>query len=78
MRDYIDEESPRGDLARDIDGDETFPGKSSMAAIIRYLDENKACEECFEEFYKAWGEYERERVRENAYRKYKKERGLVP
>lgn len=62
---YIDEQSPRGDLARDMKMDrERFPkngvGKfDGWYKIIRnYLVRENACPECLAVFDECWEEYE--------------------
>ena len=55
---YIKENSPAGDLARDINRDKSFPQKSaSHKEIINHLKQNKACTECLETFKWSWKEY---------------------
>ena len=57
IRRHIDDDSPIGDLARDIKDDETFTEKNSFSGIDNYLDMNNACDRCIEAFKKAWDEY---------------------
>lgn len=54
---HIDDDSPIGDLARDIKDDGTFKEKNSLSGIDNYLDMNNACDRCIEAFKKAWDEY---------------------
>ena len=55
---YIKEDSPAGDLARDINRDKSFPQDSmSRKEIIDYLKQNNACAECLETFKWCWKEY---------------------
>jgi len=64
-RNFIDEDGPRGDLAKDMKMDKaTFPkngvGKfDGWYKIIRdYLLHQGACYECMETFEACWKEYE--------------------
>lgn len=55
---YIKEESPAGDLARDINSDNSFPQKSTnRMEILDHLKQNNACAECLETFKWCWKEY---------------------
>lgn len=69
MRQYEEECSPMGDLARDIAADDTFPKSSIADTLFGYMEECGACENCYKVFYEAWGMYERERVGEKMFRK---------
>lgn len=62
---YIDEDSPFGDLARDMESDKyNFPdnGTTNLTTARRnigeYLMSKGACYDCIESFVKAWIEYE--------------------
>lgn len=69
MEQYKEECSPIGDLARDIAADETFPNSSDTDVIFAYMEKHDACLEYCQDFYRAWGMYERERARERLFRK---------
>ncbi len=65
IRNFRNENSPRGDLAKDMERDKTHfprntrPGKySSWHKLIRgYLERNHACDSCLETFEDCWKEY---------------------
>lgn len=66
MRNYRNEDTPQGDLARDMHEDrDSFPknGKGKFTGwhkIIRdYLEYNDACDKCLDAFEESWEEYVR-------------------
>lgn len=55
---FIDEQSPVGDLARDIRDDTTFPEQAcTHERLKRYLVANNACESCLKAFETMWRSY---------------------
>ena len=55
---YIKEDSPIGDLARDIKGDKSFPKRCiDYSRIYSYLVGKGACNEAMEAFEECWKEY---------------------
>ena len=55
---YIKEDSPAGDLARDIKSDRDFPKRSiKYSHIFDHLLENGACNDCITTFEDCWKEY---------------------
>lgn len=63
IRNHINDDSPEGDLARDIKRDETFPKTAGSHQFIwYYLLTHGACRECLKTFDACWKRY---------YRKYK-------
>jgi uncharacterized protein YozE (UPF0346 family) len=68
IKNYLNESSPKGDLANDMKGDDsfprnTYPGKyNGWHNLIRgYLERNNACTDCLETFEECWEEYVNER-----------------
>ncbi len=62
---YKGEDSPRGDLAYDINRDPDFTSKNERESIEGYLRSRMACRECLEAFKSAWKSY-RQYQRRNA------------
>lgn len=65
VKNYLEEDSPKGDLARDMKSDkEDFPentvGKFDgwKKLIRRYLIRKSSCPDCIKTFDEAWKEYE--------------------
>ena len=55
---YIKEDSPAGDLTREMDRDRTFPRESTKRKeIMDHLKHNNACPECLQIFKWCWEEY---------------------
>lgn len=55
---YLDDDTPQGDLARDIKDDANFPGHTTDFAIVYYyLKSRGACREVLQTFYDVWGHY---------------------
>ena len=58
MENYIKNDSPSGDLARDMKNDRDFPKASiSYERIKDYLERNVACIDCIDAFEECWNEY---------------------
>ncbi|MCI2105526.1 MAG: sterile alpha motif-like domain-containing protein [Intestinimonas sp.] len=56
---YINEHSPKGDLARDIKSDGFyFPKQGRHGKVRKYLICHNACEACLDAFEECWKEYE--------------------
>ena len=54
----LEEDSPSGDLARDMKGDRDFPRFSIKYERIRdHLERNAACSDCFDAFEECWNRY---------------------
>lgn len=62
-KNYLNEDSPKGDLAQDIRTDENFPkngpGKyDGWGRLLRnYLENRGACDGCLGAFDECWKEY---------------------
>ena len=54
---YINEDSPIGDLARDNKKDPKFPDSNSYDTLYSYLFSQKASYLCLQSFEKAWQLY---------------------
>lgn len=54
---YINEDSPIGDLARDNSLDSTFPNSYSYKKIRAHLERQNASELCMKSFQDAWKRY---------------------
>lgn len=66
MEQYIDwikqfenDESPIGDLARDIGYDKKFPKSNSKSHILNYLKGRNACDGAIEAFTRSWDFFQR-------------------
>ena len=58
IENYIKDDSPMGDLARDMKSDRDFPRRSiCYTNIYYYLVKKNACDECLDSFHDAWKEY---------------------
>lgn len=57
---YINEDSPIGDLARDNKQDPTFPDSDSYNELYDYLISQNASYLCLQSFDKAWNLYKTE------------------
>ncbi|MFD0942911.1 sterile alpha motif-like domain-containing protein [Savagea faecisuis] len=58
MENYLKDQSPIGDLARDIKCDATFPENADTEeAIQNYLEAEGACWQCIDAFLQAWEAY---------------------
>lgn len=55
---FLEDDSPAGDLARDMKGDRDFPKFSTSYDRIRnYLERCAACSDCFDTFEECWNRY---------------------
>ena len=55
---HIKDDSPIGDLARDMKSDQDFPKRSiCFTTIYYYLIKKCACSDCNDAFCEAWKEY---------------------
>jgi uncharacterized protein YozE (UPF0346 family) len=68
IRNYLNKNSPKGDLANDMKGNDSFPcnthpGKYNgwHKVIHGYLERHNACTECLAAFEECWEEYVNER-----------------
>lgn len=65
IKKYLNENSPKGDLARDMKEDKNFPINSPQKfqgwkkVIKKYLENQGACYEFMVVFEEVWEEYER-------------------
>lgn len=59
VRQFIEEDTPFGDLARDITDDFEFPKKNNHDTIAEYLRFRNASLACLLTFKRAWKEYDR-------------------
>lgn len=57
---YQNLDAPRGDFARDVLHDKTFPAENNYFVILDYLKSRGACKEAIRAFQMAWKSYERE------------------
>ncbi|WP_449354405.1 YozE family protein [Virgibacillus natechei] len=60
IKQFIDEDSPRGDLARDIEKDMAFPDTDKFGKAFYRLHIMGACREAFSAFTEVWREYKAE------------------
>ena len=55
---FIEEDSPQGDLARDMKSDRDFPRFSINYERVRnHLERCVACSDCFDAFEECWNRY---------------------
>ena len=55
---FLEDDSPAGDLARDMKADSDFPRFSTGYERIRdHLERSAACSECFDTFDECWNRY---------------------
>ena len=54
---FVNEDSPRGDLAVDIQNDKTFPNSSSYNEMYDYLYHMNVSDPCLHSFDMAWNDY---------------------
>ena len=54
---YKEDNSPIGDLARDISDDKDFPKTKSKKKILEYLESKDACDGAISAFISAWEAY---------------------
>jgi uncharacterized protein YozE (UPF0346 family) len=57
---HWNEDTPMGDLARDVYADKSFPKRGKYKDILTHLKECNACDGAIECFKKAWAEYVKE------------------
>lgn len=59
IENFLKEDSPSGDLARDMKADRDFPRFSINYERIRdYLERCAACSDCFDIFEECWNSYQ--------------------
>jgi uncharacterized protein YozE (UPF0346 family) len=58
VRQFGEDNTPFGDLARDIADDSEFPKKNDHDTILEYLRIKNACLACELTFEKAWSDYD--------------------
>ena len=56
---FSGKDTPEGDLAHDMAGDDLFPGGADHEAIRDYLIRRGACEGALEAFDRLWKRYRR-------------------
>lgn len=54
---FIHDNSPFGDVARDIESDSDFPNYVSRYRLRRYLEDQGACDACLNVFDEMFEEY---------------------
>lgn len=64
LKNYLNEDSPIGDLAGDIKTDKNFPDTNNYERVLNYLKSRSACRECVAVFKKAYQIYYRKNTRE--------------
>ena len=57
IKQFDSEDSPRGDLAKDICKDESFPDTDEYEKMIDHLTNHDACEECIQVFSEVYTDY---------------------
>ena len=57
---YAGKNTPRGDLANDMERDKDFPKYGDRKAILSYLEYKRAIDECIACFKRCWRDYQRE------------------
>lgn len=57
---FINEDSPTGDLAMDIQDDVYFPNTKIYGEMYDYLESNHASDLCLASFKEAWKKYKQE------------------
>ena len=58
VKNFLKDDSPSGDLARDMKWDHDFPRFSVSYERIRdYLERCAACPDCFDTFEECWNRY---------------------
>ena len=58
IRQFSEDNTPFGDLSRDISDDSEFPKKNDHDTILEYLRIKNACLACELTFEKAWSDYD--------------------
>ena len=58
VRQFGEDSTPFGDLARDIADDSEFPKKNKYDIILYYLQRQNAISDCITTFENAWREYQ--------------------
>lgn len=59
MTHHLGEDSPAGDLAEDMERDDSFPKIGRHRQVLNYLHEKNAIRECLDTFEECWKEYMR-------------------
>lgn len=58
VRKYLGKDTPRGDMAYDVNRDEDFPkGLAGRERILNHLRFRRACRECVALFKRTWKDY---------------------
>jgi len=57
IKQFRQEETPRGDIAREIKDDKNFPATTSKKKIINYLERLTACDGAIRTFHETYLEY---------------------
>jgi len=76
IKQFIDEDSPRGDFAQDIESDVTFPDTSKRGKVFYHLHVMGASREAFSAFNDVWREYKAETGEARIYFELMLENGL--
>jgi uncharacterized protein YozE (UPF0346 family) len=58
VRQFGDDSTQFGDLARDIADDSEFPKKNDHDTILEYLELKRASTDCVATFEKSWSDYD--------------------
>ena len=56
---FVEENSPLGDLARDVAKDKNFPRSRRYETIYSYLNDSGASDACINAFDEAWEKFDR-------------------
>lgn len=54
IKKFEKDDSPIGDLAREINYDKMFPTSNNKSYILNYLQNHSACDEAIEAFTQSW------------------------
>lgn len=65
INNYKKENSPEGDLARDLIHDKQFPNIKSKREGLNYLRDTGACDGAINVFRKCWRKYKRNMIQES-------------
>ena len=64
---YNGKDTPRGDLAHDMQTVDDFPKESNTyVAILGHLETHGACDKCIGVFKRAWKDYEKQCLKEKS------------
>lgn len=57
LKSFQEDNTPLGDLARDVSSDKDFPKTKSSKKILEYLESKGACDGAISAFKDAWESY---------------------